>query len=106
MLRELFPPQKFSWSASGMEYLADIYMQSEPQKALALINEMGGNKDWLLRKQMAEALIQIGKLEQNHDYKNAVINLDALILPRHNHLRDFMALKKAELLDKAGDTSS
>lgn len=106
MLRELFPPQKFSWSASGMERLADIYMQSDPEKALALINEMGGDKDWLLRKQMAEALIQVGKLEQNQDYKNAVIKLDALKLPRYNHMRDFMALKKAGLLDKAGDTNT
>jgi thiol-disulfide isomerase/thioredoxin len=106
MLRKMYAPQKSSWCADGMTHLADIYLQTDPEKALALINEMGGDKNWILRKQVAESLIQINKLEQNQDYKNAVTKLDEIKLPRYNDMGDFMALKKAALLDKAGDTNT
>src|SRR5690606_18627872 len=41
-LRRLYPPKKFRWSASGMIGLADAYLQTNPEKALTLIDEMGG----------------------------------------------------------------
>lgn len=106
MLKKMYPPQKFDWSANGMAHLTDIYLQTDPNKALALINEMGEGKDWILRKQIAEALIQIDMLERDRDYKNAVTKLEGLKLPQYNDINDFMALKKAALLDKAGDTKA
>lgn len=105
-LRQLYPPQKFSWSASGMTFLADAYLQTDPEKALALINGMGEEKDWVLRKQVAESLIQINKLEQNQNYKDAVIKLDQVKLPHYNQIDDFIALKKAALREKAGDVKA
>jgi len=105
-LRKLYPPQKYRWSADGMARLADIYLQTDPEKALALINEMGGDKNWILRKQIAESLIQINKPGQNQDYRNEVTKLNELKLPPYNDIGDFMTLKKAALLDKAGETNA
>jgi thiol-disulfide isomerase/thioredoxin len=105
-LRKLYPPQKFRWSASGMIGLADVYLQKDPEKALVLINEMGDEKDWKLRKQVAESLILINKLEQNQNYKGAIIELERVKLPRFNYINDFIALKKAALQERAGDAKA
>jgi thiol-disulfide isomerase/thioredoxin len=105
-LRKLYPPQKFSWSAAGMILLADAYVQTDPGKALSLINGMGDEKDWKLRKQVAESFIQVNKLEQDQNYAAALIELDQVKLPKYNNLNDFIALKKSSLLEKAGDNKA
>jgi thiol-disulfide isomerase/thioredoxin len=105
-LRKLYPPQKFNWSSAGMIGLADAYLQTDPEKALALINGMGEGKDWKIRQQVAESLIQIGKLEQDQNYKEAIIKLGQVKLPKFNHLNNFIALKKSALQEKAGDVES
>jgi len=106
MLRKLYPPQKFNWSAYGMIELADVYLQTDPNKALALISEMVDDKDWQLRKQVAESLLQINKLEQQQSYKDAITLLNQVKLPRYNNVSDFIALKKASLQEKAGDVKA
>jgi len=105
-LRKLYPPQKFNWSASGMIALADIYLQTDPEKALALINEMGEGKTWKMRKQIAESLIQINKLEQTQNYKDALVEINQVKLPRFNYINDFIFLKKTALLEKSGDVKA
>ena len=102
-LRKLYPPQKFSWSASGMILLTDAYLQTDLEKALALINEMGEGKDWKLRKQIAESLIKADKLEHDKNYKEAISEIDGLKLPGFNNINDFVALKKASLRAESGD---
>ncbi|MGZ3926437.1 MAG: redoxin domain-containing protein, partial [Mucilaginibacter sp.] len=105
-LHKLYPPQKFDWSSAGMVGLADAYLQKDIEKALALINEMGDEKDWAIRKEVAESLIRINKLEQEQDYKDAIIKLDQVKLPKVNHLDDFLALKKFSLQEKAGNVKT
>jgi len=105
-LRKLYPPQKFNWSAAGMIHLADDYLQTNPEKALALINGLDDGKDWKLRKQAAESLIQINKLEENQNYKDAIMELNGVKLPAFNYINDFIVLKKSYLLDKAGNTKA
>ena len=39
-LRTTYPPEEFSWSASGMTVLADLYAESQPDRALALAEHM------------------------------------------------------------------
>ena len=39
-LRTTYPPEEFSWSASGMTVLADLYAESQPDRALALAKHM------------------------------------------------------------------
>jgi len=105
-LRKLYPPQKFNWSSSGMIVLADAYLQTDPEKALALINEMGEGKDWKIRKQVVGSLIQINKLEQNQKYASAITELNQVKLPAFNYINDFIVLKKCSLLEKAGDVKA
>lgn len=103
VLRELYPPQKFEWSVSGTAKLADAYLETNPEKALALINEMGWEGDWKIRKELAESLIRIDKLDRDQNYKEAIMSLDQVKLPRSSYLDDFIALKKASLQAKSGD---
>jgi len=105
-LRKLYPPQKFRWSASGMPHLADDYLQTDLNKARELIDEMGDEKDWKLRKQVVESLIQVNKLEESQNYKDAATELTKLLLPEYNYISDFIALKQSYLLDKAGNTKA
>ena len=39
-LRSAYPPEEFDWSGSGMTQLADLYSESQPEKALALAEQM------------------------------------------------------------------
>jgi thiol-disulfide isomerase/thioredoxin len=103
VLRELYSPEKFRSSVLGMVALADAYLQTDPEKALALINELGWEGDWTIRKQVAESFIKIHKLEEDQNYTDAIVNLDQVTLPRFNYLKDFIALKRATLQEKAGD---
>jgi len=105
-LRKLYPPQQFNWSSYGMILLADAYLQTDPGKALALINQMDDDKDWKSRKQVAESLIHINKLEEDQNYKEAIIELNGVKLPSFNQFSDFIALKKAALQEKAGDVKA
>jgi thiol-disulfide isomerase/thioredoxin len=86
--------------------LADDYLKTAPEKALTFINEMEEDEDWKIRKQVAESLIQIDKLEQDHNYKDALIEFNRIKLPRFNYINDFIALKKASLQEKAGDVTA
>jgi thiol-disulfide isomerase/thioredoxin len=104
-LRKLYPPQKFARSVSGMIGLADAYLQTDPEMAFALINELDWEGDWEIRKQVAESFIEINELERRQNYKDAVIKLNQVKLPGFNYIDDFVALKKASLLEKAGDVA-
>lgn len=102
-LHKLYPPQKYGWSAEGMIELTDLYLQQDPEKASLLINEMAENEDWKARKKFARALAQINKLEQDQNYKAALVEARQAKLPRYSNLGDFMVLKTAHLQEKAGD---
>lgn len=106
VLREIYPPEKFRNSVSGMVQLADAYLQTDPEKALVLINQMGTDGDWKIRKHVAESLVKIYKLEADQNYIDAIINLDQVKLPRFNYMNDIIALKKASLQERAGEVKS
>jgi thiol-disulfide isomerase/thioredoxin len=106
VLRELYPPQKFKNSVLGMPGLADAYLQTDPKKALALINELDWEGDWKIRKQIAESFIEINKLVEAQNYGEAISSLDQVKLPTFNYLKDFIALKRASLQEKTGDVKS
>jgi len=102
-LRKLYPPRKFRWSSSGMTRLADAYLQTEPEKALPLISEMGDGEDWKSRNQLVKELIEINKLEKDKNYKEATFKIDQVELPGFNYLTEFIVLKKSSLQEKSGD---
>ncbi len=103
-LRRVYPPQNFNWSASGMPALADLYLQTDPEKALVLTSEMDQGKDWKLRKQAAELLIQANVLERERNYRMALSTLELIVLPKFNYISEFIAIKKAALLDNMGNS--
>ncbi|MBS1503946.1 MAG: redoxin domain-containing protein, partial [Bacteroidetes bacterium] len=105
-LRKLYPPQKFRWSASGMEILADIYLQTDPKKALTLIDEMGDGDSWKIRRHISESLIQVAELELAQNYSDAIAKLNQVKLPQYNSIKDFLLLKKASLLEKSGNLNA
>lgn len=105
-LRQQYNPQKFPWSASGMEVLADMYMQTDPEKALTLISEMGDQGAWKTRRQIATSFIRVQKMEQEQHYQEALMELNGLTLPKYNEMEDFFVLKKAALMEKGGDTKA
>jgi len=105
-LRKLYPPKEFAWSGYGMEALADAYLQTDPEKAVKLINEMGEGKNWNLRKQVAESLIKAQKLERDRNYKDAVIELGKIKLLGFDNINEFITLKLAALQEKAGDVKA
>ncbi|MES2277559.1 MAG: TlpA disulfide reductase family protein [Bacteroidota bacterium] len=102
-LRKAYPPLNFSWSSAGMKTLADAYLQTDPEKALPLINQMGEGKDWRTRKQVAELLIEANLLERSQNYKEAMNKMDLIVLPKLNYMNEFITLKKASLLAKIGN---
>lgn len=102
-LRELYPPFQFEWSSSGMIGLADAYLQTDTKKALVLIDEMGGEGDWKIRKQVAELFDEVHKLEQEQKYAAAIRKLDEVKLPRFNYINDFLVLRKTFLQEKGGN---
>jgi len=105
-LRKLYSPQQFNWSSSGMAALADIYLQTDLEKARLLMNEMEEKGDWKIRKQVAESLMRMKKMEQDQNYKGALTELDHVKLPRHHYMNNFMILKKSALLKKSGDVKA
>jgi len=102
-LRNLYPPKNFNWSAAGMAGLADAYIQTEPEKAMELVDEMGEGKNWQIRKQVAGSVLRIDQLEKDKNYTDALLDLNRIKLPAYNHLSDYIALKKTDLMAKAGD---
>lgn len=106
-VRKQYPPQHFSWSASSVIKLADMYMQTNPEKVLGLIHEVGEQSiAWDYRKQLAESLIKSAALEKEQNYTAALATLNQSKIPSFHFLRDFPSLKKAFLTSKSGDMNS
>lgn len=106
-LKSAFPPAKFSWSASGMSGLFDAYAKTNPQKALALAEEMSktltderNKKMWAERIVYQQNLIQAQKLIDEKKHAEAVILLEKTTLPRYMNVNR-LHLAKAEALDGA-----
>jgi thiol-disulfide isomerase/thioredoxin len=103
VLRELYPPEKFTSTIPRLRRLADFYLQTDTEKALLLISEIDNGPDWTARKQLAELLIKVDKLEKDQNYRGALAALDTVKLPGYNHIKDFITLKKASLREQTGD---
>ncbi|MBC9909666.1 TlpA disulfide reductase family protein [Chitinophaga varians] len=102
-LRRQFPPRQFGSSATGTADLAELYLHTNPEKALALIHETGEGAKW---KSVAEALIQADKLAQQRDYQAAINELNQIVLPAYSQTDELIVLKKAALLEKAGQVKA
>ena len=109
-LRSSFPPEKFSWSEAGMGSLFEVYTKTNPQKALALAEEMtrilkdeDDKKRWQDRVEFQKNVLQAKTLTGEKKYSDAIALLEKTKLPKYMH-SDVLNLVKAETLDSAGQT--
>ncbi len=95
-LRQLYPPQKFNWSNSGMSGLFDIYLESDPQKARALAQSMGNSSGWPSKDTLALNIQNVRKLMAEQKFAEASVLLNTVRLPRYSGSIELVALLKAE----------
>ena len=112
-LRTTYPPEDFSWSASGMTLLADLYSESHPEKALALAEQMvaataeepdGWSAGiWNDRLTFQRNVMKGSELIADGQYQQAVELLEGTTIPRYVNANVFHETK-AKALDGAGQT--
>ena len=112
-LRTTYPPEDSSWSASGMTLLADLYSESQPQKALALAEQMvaataeepdgWGAAIWNDRLTFQRNVMKGNELIADGQYQQAVELLEGTTTPRYTNANVFHETT-ARALDEAGQT--
>ena len=112
-LRTTYAPEDFSWSASGMTLLADLYSESHPEKALALAEQMvaatveepdGWSAEiWNDRLTFQRNVVKGNKLIADGQYQQAAELLEGTSIPRYVNANVFHETQ-ARALDGAGRT--
>ncbi len=112
-LRTSYPPEEFDWSASGMEMLADLYSESQPQEALAIAEQMveataeepdsWSASFWNDRLTFQQNVIKGNQLIADGQFQEAVELLQDTTIPRFTNANVFHETR-ARALDGAGRT--
>ena len=112
-LRTTYPPEDFSWSASGMTLLVDLYSESHPEKALALAEQMvaataeepdGWSAGiWNDRLTFQRNVMKGNELIGDGQYQQAVELLEGTTIPRYVNANVFHETR-AKALDGTGQT--
>ena len=112
-LRAAYPPEEFDWSGSGMTQLADLYSESQPEKALALAEQMvAATADepdgwsathWNGRLTFQQNVMKGNELIAGGQYQQAVDLLQDTTIPRFVNANVFHETR-ARALDGAGQT--
>ena len=109
MLKNSYPPGKFSWSESGMSDLFELYAESEPAKALALAKEVTAakptDKSWPQLESYADALVTSHSLVAKSEAAKAVALLTDMKPPRLQNPSPFY-IAKAAAEDAAGNPAA
>jgi len=106
-LKSLYPPQKYNWSASGMMELWVAYLGTDPNKALALVNDVGtDDKYWKSMKGFTENILKERKMADDQNFKDAIQLLAQTKSPRYPDVSDFLYQEQASLLDKSGNAKA
>jgi len=112
-LRAEFPPEKFSWSESGMSDLFDVLAGVDPAKARALAADMqtritakSEQKTWQDLGAYAAALDESAALRAKGDGKAAAQRLDGVKTLRSYMDQAPLALARAAALETAGDPAA
>jgi thiol-disulfide isomerase/thioredoxin/Tfp pilus assembly protein PilF len=112
-LRREFPPEKFSWSESGMTDLFDVLAGVDPMKAKALAADMQARitakseqKSWQDLGAYAAALAESADLRAKGDGRAAAARLDGVKTLRSYMDQAPLALARAAALDSAGDAAA
>jgi thiol-disulfide isomerase/thioredoxin len=109
-LKREFPPEKFSWSESGMSDLFDLLSGIAPEKAATLAAEMLGRitskseqKSWTDLAAYAAALSESAALRAKGEGKAAVERLASVKPPPSYRDQAPLAIARAAALEAAGD---
>jgi len=112
-LRAAFPPEKYSWSESGMSDFFDLLVSVQPAKARALADDMQARiasrseqQSWRDLGAYAAALADAATLRATGDGRAAVRRLDGVKTPRGHMDQAPLALARAAALDAAGDPAA
>ena len=112
-LRTTYPPEEFDWSGSGMTELADLYSQSQPEKALTLAEQMvaataedpdgWSATHWNDRLTFQQNVMKGNALIADGEFQQAVELLQDTKVPRFVNANAFHETR-ARALDGAGQT--
>ena len=112
-LRATYPPEEFGWSASGMSLLADLYSETQPEKALAIAGQMvaataeepdGWSASiWNDRLLFQQSVIKGNELIADGQFQQAVELLQDTTIPQFTNANVFHDTR-ARALDGAGQT--
>ena len=112
-LRATYPPEEFGWSASGMSLLADLYSETQPEKALAIAEQMvaataeepdgWGAKNWNDRLLFQQSVIKGNELIADGQFQQAVELLQDITIPRFVDANVFHDTR-ARAMDGAGQS--
>jgi thiol-disulfide isomerase/thioredoxin/Tfp pilus assembly protein PilF len=112
-LKTEFPPEKFSWSESGMSDLFDVLAATTPDRARALAAEMltriasaSEQKSWTDLAAYAAALSEAAALRAKGDGKGAVQRLEAIKPLASYRDQAPLAIARAQALEAAGDRAA
>ena len=112
-LRAAYPPEEFDWSASGMTQLANLYSESQPEKALALAEQMvaatasepdsWNARTWKKRLTFQQDVMKGNDLIAEGQFQQAVDLLQDITTPRFVNA-NVLHESRARALDGAGRT--
>lgn len=106
-LRNKYPPEKFSWSSSGMFSLFDQYLFTKRYSdAAALAELLKAKQGWQDNLLFAKGLSHLNDLLGRKEYKAAYDSISKLKAARFSKFANNLALLEAELADKTGNTES
>lgn len=109
LLKSSYAPEKFDWSSGGMSNYYDLLLPTNPQKALALAqelekNEKGEQKRWPEMITQAQTITSVHALLEQNKGDEALTLLNGLKLPRYTTFKTDLAILKAKANDIAGRT--
>jgi len=115
LLKEKFPPTKFSWSASAMLNYFDLLLTESPEQALTLAREMSAitkedddydKKQWDNNLRIAEHIVQANKAIDEHRGADAVSAMSDVTPGRYSDATATVCMVKARAADAAGNTQA
>lgn len=109
LLHDSYAPGKFNWSASGMSSYYNILLSENPQKAVALAQEMEKTekeerKQWPGMVLQAQTIAKAKTLMDQKKGAEALTELKLLKLSKYSSFKTELELLKAQANDVAGNT--
>lgn len=112
MLREKFSPGKFGWSSSGMSGYYNLLLETSPEKAASLANDMiakakedRDKMTWQQNLGAAKGIIQADELINQKKYDAAIDLLDSIKYSRWSSAKKIILKKKAGALAASGNVT-